>query len=186
MRSYIAIINRDNMPGVSIIFPDLPGCVSEADTLSEAPDRAREALALYAAEAADRGYILPAPSTLDTLLKGGHIPRRPSVLLVAVDLPAAMGKRERVNVMLDKNLLSEIDRAAARSGITRSSFLEIAAREQILNREVTESGKMSVGDRRRSPVDIAMIHRSGKLEARPAAKREPINVRRRRSLRRVK
>lgn len=186
MRSYIAIIDRDNMPGVSIVFPDLPGCVSEADTLSDAPDRAREALALYAAEAADRGYILPAPSALDALVKGGHIPRRPSVLLVAVDLPAAMGARERVNVMLDKNLLSEIDRAAVRSGITRSGFLEIAARERILNRGDTEIGVISARAGRRPLIDIAMIHRSGKLEAGPSTKRAPINVRRRRSLRRVK
>lgn len=131
MKSYLAIVDGEGGPGFSIVFPDLPGCVTEADTLDEAADRAREVLALYAAECAERKYPLPEPSTLDSVCASPDLRRSKSAVVMAVPLSAAYGERERVNVMLDRNLLSEIDHAAEVAGTTRSGFIERAAVERL-------------------------------------------------------
>ena len=161
MRSYIALIDDEGGKGFGVVFPDLPGCVTEGDTLDEAVDRAREALSLYAAEAAARGYGMAEPRPIEALRADPEFRRSlKNALLVAVPLAAGLGERERVNVMLDKILLSEIDAAAAKTGTTRSGFLEIAARDRIVRNR--EAGKV-------------------KTAARP----KPVNTVRRRSLNRL-
>ena len=44
--SYIAVLTFDS-DGISIEFPDLPGCLSCAETYEEAYNNAEEALALH-------------------------------------------------------------------------------------------------------------------------------------------
>jgi antitoxin HicB len=45
-------------------FPDLPGCLTEGDTLEEAKHNAREALTGYLSSMFDRALKIPAPSAL--------------------------------------------------------------------------------------------------------------------------
>ncbi|MDA9477000.1 hypothetical protein XI03_21455 [Bradyrhizobium sp. CCBAU 65884] len=68
MPQYIAIIvNADPDDGVSLWFPDLPGCISGGDDVEEALESAPEALAFYAQELIADGRQLPPPRTLDEL-----------------------------------------------------------------------------------------------------------------------
>lgn len=54
--------------GFGVIFPDLPGCVSDGGTLQEAGTRAAEALALHLEGMAEASEPLPTPSPLDAPL----------------------------------------------------------------------------------------------------------------------
>ena len=45
-------------------FPDLPGCLTEGDTIDEAKEMAREALTGYLASVFERELKIPSPSTL--------------------------------------------------------------------------------------------------------------------------
>ncbi len=45
-------------------FPDLPGCLTEGDTIEEAKQNAREALTGYLASVFERGLKIPDPSLL--------------------------------------------------------------------------------------------------------------------------
>ncbi|OPY94845.1 hypothetical protein A5906_11405 [Bradyrhizobium sacchari] len=68
MPHYIAIIDdADPDDGVSLWFPDLPGCRSGGDDADEAVENASEALALYAQDLIEDGGQLPAPRTLAEL-----------------------------------------------------------------------------------------------------------------------
>lgn len=61
--------------GISISFPDLPGCLPCADTEEEALKNAREALGLHLWGLEQDGEPIPAPSSLKNVkLDAGDIP----------------------------------------------------------------------------------------------------------------
>ncbi|MEK3673512.1 type II toxin-antitoxin system HicB family antitoxin [Paenibacillus sp. FSL R10-2771] len=55
--------------GVSVRFPDLPGCLTAGDTAEEAHAAAREALEGFLYVMEQDGDAIPDPSTLDVILK---------------------------------------------------------------------------------------------------------------------
>ncbi|MEK5036341.1 type II toxin-antitoxin system HicB family antitoxin [Paenibacillus sp. FSL R7-0302] len=55
--------------GVSVRFPDLPGCLTAGDTAEEAHAAAREALEGFLYVMEQDGDSIPDPSTLDVILK---------------------------------------------------------------------------------------------------------------------
>jgi predicted RNase H-like HicB family nuclease len=71
MRTYFAIVHKDEDSAVGVVFPDLPGCFSAGDTYDKAIANAHVALRLYAeaersagrqiAEAEDVRRPLPRP-----------------------------------------------------------------------------------------------------------------------------
>lgn len=61
--SFIAVFYSDK-DGISIEFPDLPGCLPSADTLDNAVDNAREALGLHLWGMEQDGEEIPAPSPI--------------------------------------------------------------------------------------------------------------------------
>ena len=64
---YPAVLSPDPSGGYTVIFPDLPGCVTEGDTLAEALYMASDAMAgwLYCTE--DIGETIPEPSEIDRI-----------------------------------------------------------------------------------------------------------------------
>ena len=67
MKTYFAIVHKDEGSAVGIVFPDLPGCFSAGDTYDEAIDNAHEALRLYADAERNSGRKLPSPRTFEAL-----------------------------------------------------------------------------------------------------------------------
>ena len=60
--AYPAIFHPEEVGGYSVDFPDLPGCVTEGDTLPEAVSMAEEALSLYLEALEADNELAPAPS----------------------------------------------------------------------------------------------------------------------------
>jgi predicted RNase H-like HicB family nuclease len=132
VRSYFALIEQEkNRFGVT--FPDLPGCVAEADTQDHAIVRAREALALFLDAYAAEGIAIPRPRSFGTLSADTEVKAalRRRAVMTLVPVLNEPDERERINVMFSKNLLTEIDAAAETNGMTRSAFLERAAYEKL-------------------------------------------------------
>jgi predicted RNase H-like HicB family nuclease len=48
-----------------VVVPDLPGCFSAGDTLDEAVEAAKEAMAAWIDAALDQGTSVPSPSSLE-------------------------------------------------------------------------------------------------------------------------
>ncbi len=69
MRQFVAIIFKDPDGGFAVTFPDLPGCVTFAATLDDAPVVAMHAIAERLEEMASRGEPVPKPSTLEALTR---------------------------------------------------------------------------------------------------------------------
>jgi predicted RNase H-like HicB family nuclease len=67
MKTYFAIVHKDENSAVGIVFPDLPGCFSAGDTYDEAIANAHEALRLYADAERKSGRNLPNPRTFESL-----------------------------------------------------------------------------------------------------------------------
>jgi len=63
MTHYIAIVHKDSDSAFGVIFPDLPGCFSAADEADQILANAKEALELWAEDAAR----LPPASDFDAL-----------------------------------------------------------------------------------------------------------------------
>jgi len=67
MRQFVAIIFKDPDGGFAVTFPDLPGCVTFAATLDDAPVVAIRAIAEHLEDLAASGQPVPEPSTLEAL-----------------------------------------------------------------------------------------------------------------------
>jgi predicted RNase H-like HicB family nuclease len=121
---YPAVLRHDDGTDYAVSFPDLPGCVA-VGTSPEDALRAAEAALTFHLEGLTRARIAaPAPRALGTLMNG----ERPDGVLLVLSGRPPKAPAVRVNITLDKNLLVEIDEAAAEAGTTRSGFLAEAAR----------------------------------------------------------
>ena len=133
-----ALIHEDrasdgrNVYGIS--FPDFPGVASAGSTTDEAIERGRATLAFHVEGMIDDGDAIPVPRSLEDIRVDAELREEirdfEHVALVEIpfDLP---GKTTRINLSIDENLLSAIDRAAESSGQSRSAFLAEAAKIRI-------------------------------------------------------
>jgi predicted RNase H-like HicB family nuclease len=119
---YPAVIERAG-EGFSVYFPDLPGCTSAGDTVTEAAINAEQALAGHVVETVRHGEELPPPSEIDAVERDPDVDEVARVL-VRADMP---GKAVRLNITLDEALVAAIDKVAR----NRSGFLADAAREHL-------------------------------------------------------
>jgi predicted RNase H-like HicB family nuclease len=130
-RVYPALLIRNSAEfadgGLGVVFPDLPGCVTQGDTPQDAAEMALEALTLHIESMVEDGEALPEPSPPGTVPDWVDPAETEVVthLLVPVELP---GRSVRVNITMDENLLQRADRAASEHGMTRSGFLAEAVR----------------------------------------------------------
>ena len=130
-RVYPALLVRDAVEvadaGFGVVFPDLPGCVTQGDTPQHAAEMTMEALSLHIESMVGDGDVLPDPSPPDAV-PDWIDPSETEVvthLLVPVEIP---GRSVRVNITMDENLLQRADRAASEQGMTRSGLLAEAVR----------------------------------------------------------
>jgi predicted RNase H-like HicB family nuclease len=125
MTEYIALIHKDQHSSFGASFPDLPGCISAADSLEGLRPMIEESLSLHIEGLLEDGDTLPEPSTLDAIVKSKDY--TDAVAVMVVKSPEAPDATVRVNITLPEKTLAKIDRKAAQKGMSRSSFLVKAA-----------------------------------------------------------
>lgn len=120
--------------GISILFPDLPGCLPCADTTEEAVANAKEAMGLHLWGMEKDGDFIPEPTAIPSLtLEQGEIP-----LLVEVYMPPI---RHRHNTRVVKKTLTipaYMNASAEAAGINFSQVLQeaLAAKLHIPSNQV--------------------------------------------------
>ena len=133
MRIYFAqFMPAEDKPGAYCVdFPDLEGCFTEGDTLAEALSNAQECLTSYLGACVIQGEDLPEASPLKEAQKkaeaeGASIPE--GTFYQAVQAAPLNEKPIQVSISMLPSLVSTVDNAAKRAGMTRSGFLAAAAR----------------------------------------------------------
>jgi predicted RNase H-like HicB family nuclease len=132
MARYVAIV--DGRPGTyGVVVPDLPGCTSGGETIDKALRSAVEAVTLWVEDARADGEKIPKPRPAEKLRNDPEVAAAlaDGGVLAYVPLVLDAARPVKANLSLDAGLLSAIDEAAERRGLTRSAFLASAAREKI-------------------------------------------------------
>ena len=65
----VSPLSVDDGGGYMITFPDLPGCISDGETLGEALVNGRDAFNCWVAAQVDLGRVIPAPTHYDEVGK---------------------------------------------------------------------------------------------------------------------
>ena len=128
MSDYIGLIHKDEGSDYGVSFPDFPGVITAAGTLDEARRSAEEALSFHIDGMLEDGDLLPAPTSLETVMANASN-RDGVVFLVSVNTPGT--RAVRINVTLPEDVLKKIDAFATKHGLSRSGFLARAARHEM-------------------------------------------------------
>jgi predicted RNase H-like HicB family nuclease len=133
MANYIAIVHKDPKSDFGVSFPDFPGCVTAGRDIDEAKDMAQEALTLHIQGMIEDGEQLPAPSKLEEIMADPDFADAAAYLVV--DVPDTKPRTVRVNITVPEMTLKQIDAAAKKRGMSRSSFLVHAAQNTIQSKQ---------------------------------------------------
>jgi predicted RNase H-like HicB family nuclease len=133
MANYIAIVHKDHASDFGVSFPDFPGCITAGSDIDEAKDMAQEALTLHIQGIFEDGEELPIPSKLEEIMADPDFADAAAYLVVEV--PDAKPRTVRVNITVPELTLKQIDAAAKKRGMSRSSFLVQAAQNAIQSKQ---------------------------------------------------
>jgi predicted RNase H-like HicB family nuclease len=110
--------------GISVSFPDLPGCFTCGDNDSEAVQMAEEALGLHLYGMEQKDDIIPEPSRGNEI-KLGH---NEAIFLVDVWMPQVRREVKPVYVKKTLTIPSDLNDAAMRANVNFSQVLAAGLR----------------------------------------------------------
>ena len=111
--------------GISISFPDLPGCISCANTDEEALYMAKDALGLFIASCEEDGDELPPP----TLLNNIKLQDNQKPALIEVNMPLFRDAIFNVSVKKTLTIPKWINDLAEKNNINFSQVLQSALKK---------------------------------------------------------
>ena len=129
MANYIAIVQKEAESDFSVSFPDFPGCITVGKNIDEAMEMAQEALTLHIKGMLEDGKQLPGPSRLEEIMSDPDY--ADTIAYWVVSVPDARSRTVRENVTVPEITPKQIDAAAKKRGMSRSSFLVHAAQNAI-------------------------------------------------------
>lgn len=119
--------------GISIEFPDLPGCLSCADTTEEAVKNAKEALGVHLYGMEKDGDLIPEPSDIQNIrLEDGGI-----LVLIEVFMPLVRNRIDNRCIKKTLTIPYWLNAEAENQGVNFSSILQEALKEYL---HITEKG----------------------------------------------
>lgn len=124
--AYLAVLTFAD-DGISIEFPDLPGCLSCADTEEDALQCAQEALGLHLFGMEQDGDTIPAPSSIQSLT----LDPDQAAVLVSVYMPLVRNQVKTVSVKKTLTIPAWINALAEEQHINFSQVLQDALKERI-------------------------------------------------------
>lgn len=124
---YPAIFEPEAVGGYSVSFPDLPGCITEGDTMEEALDMAKDAMGIYLSVLESDGKAFPAAADPAALRPDG----KGFVTLVDMDMLAYKQKHDRRAVKKTLSIPQWLNTMAEREGVNFSNILQRALKERL-------------------------------------------------------
>ena len=123
--SYLAVFEKSD-DGYSIYFPDIPGCISWGETITEAQAMARDALELHLYGMEQDGEELPKPSENIEGLNADDI-----VVLITAYPDLFRDRRESRKVRMNVTISNHLKNLAQQENINCSQVLELALRNML-------------------------------------------------------
>jgi predicted RNase H-like HicB family nuclease len=131
MQYPIAIEWGSETEATGIIFPDIPGAATAADTLEDAYKQAAEVAHLQLEELISSGGELPMPTRISELRAREEYDGW-GWGIIDIDVSAYLGRTEKVNVTLPGIVIRRIDDYVRKHGLkSRSAFLADVALEKL-------------------------------------------------------
>lgn len=129
MDTYIfaAVFDPCEEGGYCVTFPDLPGCITEGDTLEEAYKMAKEAATLHLWNMEDDGDPIPGPTPPDKI----QVPEGGFVSLVEVWMPPIRDKMANKAVNKMVTLPKWLNDLAVREKVNVSHVLQDALKKHL-------------------------------------------------------
>jgi predicted RNase H-like HicB family nuclease len=88
---------EDGREGIGVVFPDLPGCVSQGDNDEDALRMAKEALSLHLWGMEQDGDIIPEPTLIEDLNYEEYKEPQIHLAVVLVEVRMALFREEMSN-----------------------------------------------------------------------------------------
>ncbi len=124
---YPAIFEAEAVGGYSVTVPDLPGCITEGDTLEEAFEMTRDAIGIYLTELEADGKEFPAASDPSGLRSEGSS----FIALVDMDMLAYKQKHDNRAVKKTLTIPQWLNTMAEREGVNFSNILQTALKKRL-------------------------------------------------------
>jgi predicted RNase H-like HicB family nuclease len=130
MMNFPVVVHKDADSVYGVTVPDLPGCFSAGETLDEALENVKEAIACHIEGLLMDEELLPIPQAIE---KHYQNPDYSDGIWdsVCVDLSKISGQSKSIEVILPEKILSQLDRYAKKQGESRSSLLAQATVEYL-------------------------------------------------------
>ena len=106
--------SQEGLPGFTVTFPDIKGCITEGDSLEETLKMAKEALALHLYGMEEDGDNLPNPSN------PAKLPKVDEGFYTLIEVRTDFIREKKLNKSITKN-------------VTMPKWLEIEATKENLN-----------------------------------------------------
>lgn len=113
--------------GISIEFPDLPGCLPCADTTEDAVKNAKEAMKLHIYGMEQDGDEIPEPTPIEKL----KAEKNQAIILIDVFMPPFREKQRTKYVKKTLSIPSWLNAEAEHCGINFSAVLQEALKERL-------------------------------------------------------
>lgn len=121
-----AILNYAD-DGITVSFPDLPGCLTCAQDTDTALSRAKEAMGLYLFDSEQSNEEIPAPSDVHELsLENGDIP-----VLIDVYMPAIRARVKKTTMKKTLTIPVWLNAKAEEAGVNFSQALQEGLKERL-------------------------------------------------------
>lgn len=113
--------------GISISFPDLPGCFSCADSDEEALSMAKDALGLHLYSMEEDDDDIPNPTPINKI----KLEENQVVVLIEVFMPSMRQAIENYSVKKTLSIPQWLNKLAIERNINFSQVLQVALKEQL-------------------------------------------------------
>jgi len=126
MMRYPVLIHKEAGSDYGVTVPDLPGCFSAGESIDDALAQVVEAIECHVEGMLIDGEPIPQPTSIEAHADNPDYANGVWAV-VDVDLSKLSGKSKRINITIPEGLVTNMDRYAARQGLTRSALIAEAA-----------------------------------------------------------
>lgn len=117
--------------GISISFPDLPGCLSYSESTEEALKDAEEVLGLYLYNMEDKNESIPEPIPLDKI----QCESNQKTVLIKIWMPIIRNEMETASVKKTLTIPAWLNKLAEEKQVNYSQILQAALKDYLGVRE---------------------------------------------------